>query len=229
MRVYDFLLTVASQLGDARPNAPFRRYPLALLTAFYNEAMCFVATHRPDYFTDFKVVKLETGSYQDARCCGCSDVTAVVAQIDAEGNTLKDLSEVNSRSSDKSKWYRAPCKVSASGVETPIILSVAIEQGMNGVFKVTPPVPPNTDMWVKLRCVQSAPKICEADVLCEAQMGDCKFAPAVRSYILYRALQGDRHASGASSEALSELKNVYTYLGMVYKQEQDIVNTQGGS
>jgi hypothetical protein len=229
MRVYDFLFTIAEQLGDGKPSAPFMRYTLKMLTAFYNEAMCFVATHRPDYFTDFKVIKLETGTYQDARCCGCTDVTAVVAQIDAEGNTVKDLSDVNTRSSDKAKWYRAPCKVAADGSVTPVLISVSIEQGMNGIFKVTPPVPPNTDMWVKVRCVHPPKTICEADVLCEVSMGDCKFTPAVRSYILYRALQGDRHAAGGSAEAINELKNAYTYLGMAYKQEQIITEVQGGA
>ena len=72
MRVYDFLLSIAAQLGDNNPTRPFRRYALSDMVTYYQEALCFVASHRPDLFTDFMVMKLEPGSYQDARCCGCT-------------------------------------------------------------------------------------------------------------------------------------------------------------
>ena len=48
----------------------------------------------------------------------------------------------------------------------------------------------------------------------------CKFLPAIRSYVLYRALQGDRHAVNASSDAQAELKNAYVYLGIQIKMEE---------
>lgn len=221
MRVYDFLLTIASQLGDARPGGEFRRYTLRDLSAYYSEAMCFVATHRPDLFTNYLVMKLETGSAQDARCCGCTNVISVVAQIDADGNTIKDLAGANSSgSADQSRWYRAPCKTGSNGTAVTMISTISITPGMNGQFEVRPPIKPGEDAWVKLQCVQSPPQFGEADVLSDASTGDCKFLPAVRSYILYRALQGDRHAVGASGEAQNELRNVYTYLGMAYKQEK---------
>lgn len=222
MRVYDFLLTIASQLGDARPGAEFRRYTLRDLTAYYTEAMCFVAAHRPDLFTNYVVMKLQPGITQDARCCGCNDVRKVVAQIDEDGNTIKDLSDSSTVGSDKSKWFRAPCKTSTSTGETvTAITGITITPGMNGNFDVSPPIKPGENVYVKLQCVQSAPQISEADVLAGVDMGGCTFHPAVRSYILYRALQGDRHAVGASTEAQNELKNVYSYLNLVYKMEKE--------
>lgn len=219
MSVYEFLRTVAAQLGDDRPGSPFRRYVLKDLVAYYNEAMCFVSTHRPDLFTDFVVMKLATGSYQDAKCCGCQNVVQVVAQIDANGNTVKDLTATGGSKSDTTKWYRPVCKSTTSGTVT-LISSITITPGMNGVFEVSPPVKPGEDIWVKLKCVKSAPSTNEAGVLGGAGIGACTFLPAIRSYVLYRALQGDRHAVGASTEAQNELKNVYTYLGMQYKMEQ---------
>ena len=107
----------------------------------------------------------------------------------------------------------------ASGAVT-LITSITITPGMNGVFEVVPPVKPGEDIWVKLKCVKSAPSPDEAGVLGGASTGDCKFLVAIRSYVLYRALQGDRHAVGASTEAQNELKNVYAYLGMQLKQEK---------
>ena len=219
MSVYDFLRTVAAQLGDDRPGSPFRRYALKDLVQYYTEAMCFVSTHRPDLFTDFVVMKLATGSYQDAKCCGCQNVIQVVAQIDKDGNTIKDLTTTGGSKADTTRWYRAACKSTASGAVT-LITAITVTPGMNGVFEVSPPVKPGEDVWVKLKCVKSAPSVDEAGVLGGAGTGSCTFLPAIRSYVLYRALQGDRHAVGASVEAQNELKNVYTYLGMQLKQEK---------
>lgn len=225
MSVYDFLLTVASQLGDAKPNAPFRRYPLRDLVAFYKEAMCFVATHRPDLFTEFVVMKLDTGAQQDARCgCGCINVLGFVAQIDANGNTIKDLTSTGGTAKKTSKWYRPVCKkvTNPDGTTsiTTLIDGIYIEPGMNGSFTVSPPIPPGVDVWVKLKCSRGPADVSEADVLDGASTGDCQFLPAIRSYVLYRALQGDRHAAGAAGEAQNEFRNVHNYLKIQLAAEQ---------
>lgn len=225
MSLYEFLRTVAAQLGDDRPGSPFRRYALKDLIAYYNEALCFVATHRPDLFTDYVVMKLDTGSFQDAKCCGCQSNLSVVAQIDADGNTIKDLTDASSSGTDKAKWYRAPCRTTANGATTPLITSITIESGVNGVFTVTPPVPAGVDMWVKLKCARSAPQTTGAEVAAGASLAACTWLPALRSYVLYRALQGDRHAVGATTEARQELRAVYDYLGLKYKQEMLIEET----
>lgn len=219
MTVYQFLLTIARSLGDGHPDRPFRRYLLADLVAYYNEAMCFVASHRPDLFTELVIMKLETGAYQDARCCGCSNVVGVVAQIDADGNTVKDLEATAGVSANVSKWFRAPCRVTSDGTTTPTISTVSIAAGMNGVFTVDPPVPPGGDMWVKLKCVKSGGGPTEAQVLNGQGTAGCKFLPAIRDYILYRALQGDRHAANAATDSQNALKNAYTYLGLQIKME----------
>lgn len=219
MRVYDFLKSIAAQLGDDRPGAPFRRYPLSLLSTFYTEAMCFVAANKPDLMTSLIVVKLQTGVYQDAaKCCGCTNVLQALAQVDADGNIIKDLTSTGGTASDVSKWFRPICKTSASS--STIIISVSIESGMNGVFTVDPPIPPGEDVYVLLKCVHNPPCMSEADVLNGADMGACTFQAAIRSYILYRALQGNRHAMGASVEAQNELKAAYQYLGLVMKAEK---------
>lgn len=218
MSVYSFLQTIASSLGDDKPGSPFRRYLLRDLVTYYNEAMCFVATHRPDLFTEYKILKLAAGSSQDARCCGCLNVIEVVAQIDANGNTIKDLTSTGGSATNTSKWYRVPCRDGATG--TQLIISYKIEPGMNGQFTVTPPVPVGADVWVKLKCVGAPTQYDQAAVIAGASTGACQFLPAIRSYVLYRALQGDRHAMGAAVEAQSEFKNVLTILGIQIKYEQ---------
>ena len=223
MRVYDFLLSIATQMGDNHPSKPFRRYALSDLVTYYGEAMCFVASHRPDLFTDMMVMKLSAGSYQDARCCGCKNVIGIVSQIDANGATVKDLSSSGSSPTKTSRWYRAPCQVTtnADGTTTTntTITSTSIEAGMNGVFTVDPPVPVGKDVWVKLKCVGSPPTPSLSDVISTATTGNCSFLPAIRNYIRYLLLGGDRLAQGATQEAQYELKNAYTYLGVQIKYE----------
>lgn len=219
VRVYDFLKSIAAQLGDDRPGAPFRRYPLSLLATFYSEALCFVAANKPDLMTDLIVVKLQTGVYQDAaKCCGCINVLAALAQVDADGNIIKDLTSTGGTANDVSKWFRSTCSASSTG--GTIIISISIEPGMNGVFTVDPPIPPGEAVYVLLKCVHNPPCLDEAAILNGADMGACTFQAALRSYILYRALQGDRHAVGASTEAQNEYRNALQYLGLVVKAEK---------
>lgn len=219
VRVYDFLKSIAAQLGDDRPGSPFRRYPLSLLATFYSEALCFVAANKPELMTSLLVVKLQTGVWQDAaKCCGCINVLQALAQVDADGNIIKDLTSTGGTANDVSKWFRSTCSNTTTG--TTIIISITIEPGMNGVFTVDPPIPPGEDVYVLLKCVHNPPCLSEADIINGADMGACTFQAALRSYILYRALQGDRHAVGASTEAQNELRNVYTYLNMQAKAEK---------
>jgi hypothetical protein len=222
MRVFDLLLSIDGQLGDNKPNAPFRRYPLADLVTYYNEAMCFVASHRPDLFTDMRLMKLATGSHQNAKCCGCTDIQGVVSQVDAEGNQVKDLTTVNQSadSAKVSRWYRSPCRVLPDGTTAPVIVAVSIDSQVAGAFTVQPPIPPDVDAWVKVRCTHPPKGVDIAAVMGGASAAWCKFLPAVRSYILYRALQGDRHAAGAVAESQAELKAAYTYLGVQVKMEE---------
>lgn len=217
--VYAFLLSIADSLGDGNPQRPFRRYQLSSLVAYYAEAMCFVASHRPDLFTDFVVMKLDPGSYQDARCCGCTNVLGIVAQIDADGNTIKDLSNSTTASTQMAKWFRTPCRVTQDGTPVTTVGNVTLVAGMNGIFTVTPPVPVGVDMWVKIKCVKAGGGPSLDQVNAGALIGDCRFLPAVRSYVLYRALIGDRHAASASNDAQKELQNAYGYLGVQLKME----------
>lgn len=219
MSIYEFLRTIAAQLGDDRPGSPFRRYTLKDLAAYYSEAMCFVAANRPDLMTEFVIVKLQPGTYQDAaKCCGCTNVISIEAQVDADGRIIKDLSTTGGATGKNSNWYRPICKDASTG--TTLVISTKLISGMNGWFTVDPPIPVGEDVWVMVKCVKTPTALSEADILAGGSTGACTFLPAVRSYILYRALQGDRHAVGASAEAQNELKNVYTYLGITQKAEK---------
>lgn len=226
MRVYDFLFTVAEQLGDGKTKAPFRRYPLAMLTTFYNEALTAVGTYRPDLVTDFLTMKLAPGINQDARCCGCLNITGLSAQIDAQGRIIADLSALGITSStsptaEKNRWFRAPCRVTDDGDTIDYtVKNWTIVAGMNGVFTVYPPVPADVDVWVQVKCKHAMPTYTEAQVLGGLVTVLDQYLPAIRSYVLYRAQQGDVLAVGATTAAQNELKNFFAFLEVEYKMEK---------
>lgn len=226
MRLYDFLRSIVAQLGDDRPGKPFMRYPMSLVLAFYNEAMCFVATNRPDLFTEIVIVKLQPGIFQDARCCDCNNVLELVAQVDAQGNILRklDTADATSSSGQQSRWFRPVCRTvpADGGAPPPYVLSTyEIQLDMNGVFSVDPPLPPGVDAWVAVKCVKNPLAASDDGVMRGASTpADCKFLPGIRSYVLYRLLQGDRLAVGAATEAQNELKNAYSYFGLQMKNEK---------
>ena len=224
MTIYDFLRSVAAQLGDDRPNKPFMRYALKDLITYYNEALCFVATNRPDLFTEVTVMKLSPGLYQDARCCGCGNVIELIAQVDKDGNIVRQLdgADMGSSGGQQTRWYRSICKAKPTDATAAkyVITGFEVQADMNGVFLVQPPVPPGVDVWVALKCVRTPIQGDEGSVRGGATTPtDCKFLPGIRSYVLYRALQGDRLAVGAATEAQAELKNAYSYFGLQMKNE----------
>ena len=90
MTFKDWLRNVAASLSDDEPGKPFQRYALKDLIMAYNDAICLVASYRPDLFTEVKIVALTAGYLQDVRGC-CVNVLDVLYQTDQYGNVLKKL------------------------------------------------------------------------------------------------------------------------------------------
>lgn len=225
---YDWFRTVAASLNDDKPNAPFKRYALKDLVAYYNDALCLIAKHRPDLFAEVANVKLQCGSLQDVRKC-CEVVLGVIAQVDAYGNTIKNLTE-NKKTDTKVKslWDKPSC-LSRGKVDPTtgnpldyVVDTVTIDELAPGHFTVTPPVPVGTDAYLLIRCVKSPCAITEAAVLDgTAKFGtDCGYLAAVRFYVLGWALTGDRHSEAAQGEATRSFKLFFDWLGVAEKQDE---------
>ena len=70
------LLSYAQDLNDAYPGHEFSIWSQEQLLGFFNEALCLIAAHRPDMFTELKVVRVEPCSnYLDL--CDCEKVLGV--------------------------------------------------------------------------------------------------------------------------------------------------------
>lgn len=225
---HDWFRTIASSLNDDKPNAPFRRYALKDLVAFFNDALCMIAKHKPELFTDFRTIKLSCGSQQDARDC-CANIINVTMQVDVHGNEIKQLE--GNRTTDtkiRSTWNKPSCL--SQGRTDPVsgnplgyvIDTVSIDASLNGRFTVSPPVPAGVDVYLQVKCLRAPCTMTEADVLAgTAQMPiDCGYLAAVRFFVLGWALSGDRHSDSAQAEAGRMFKLFFDWLGVAERQEQ---------
>lgn len=228
MRVYDWFLTIAASLNDAKPNAAFRRYALKDLIAYFNDAMCLIAKHRPDLFTEMKNVQLTCGSLQDMRDC-CGNIYGVIAQTDVHGNILKELTD-NKKTETKirSKWNKPSCLSvgrtnPATGASLEYVIdTVSIDTRLNGRFSVFPPVPPAIDAYVLVKCDQAPCRLTEAAVLADTVHDfpvDCGYLAIARFYVLAWALSGDRHSEVSTAESTRAFKVFFDWLGVVEAQE----------
>lgn len=228
MRVYDWFLTIAASLNDAKPNAAFRRYALKDLVAYFNDAMCLIAKHRPDLFVEMKNVPLSCGAMQDLREC-CGNVYGVIAQTDEKGNILKELGD-NKKTTTRvrSVWNKPSC-LSADRTDPTtgasleyVIDSVSIDTRLNGRFTVKPPVPPAIAAYALVKCEQSPCHLTEAAILADTVTSfpvDCSYLAIARFYVIAWALSGDRHSEVAISESTRAFKVFFDWLGVAEAQE----------
>lgn len=224
---YDWFRTIAASLNDDKPGAPFRRYALKDLIAYYNDALCLISKHRPDLFAEIKVAPLTCGTLQDLRGC-CGNVTDVIAQTDAHGNTIKDLTANKTTTTKvRSKWNKPSCLSAAAVNPTTgqpagyVIETVSIDLRLNGRFTVYPPVPPGVQAYVMVKCQGAPCTMTEADVLGGKAVfaPDCGYLAIVRFFVLGMALSGDRHSNAAQSEANRFFRMFFDLLGIAQQQE----------
>lgn len=222
MKLYDWLLTVATALNDDRPSAPFARYKMRDMLAAYNAAMCLVSTYRPDLFTELRVVKLEPGIYQDVRGC-CANVLDVQAQVLANGDVVKKLQGSRERSTVvKRRWKKPSCaRAGEDGLPAFLIDYATLDKNLGGRFEVEPAVPCGVEAWVLVKCVNSPCPATEADALLGEEIdGDCVHNVAAWHYVLARMLTGDRFSNAASQDGQYHYRMFFDLLGIAQRQEE---------
>ncbi len=220
----DYFRSIAAVLGDDEPNRPFQRYPLRDLIMAYNRGSAVIRAYRPDLFTVIKKVKLEAGSRQNAKGC-CDNVVNVLEQVDADGNVITQLSTTKTakpRGSNKTSWIHKPsCLIhtDAKGNLVDYVIDAAtIDNSMNGLFSVLPPVPCGVDAYVNVKCVTPACNFRE-DLINGELGGNELHNAALWHYVISAMLIGDRHAAGASAESQNHLQNFFKLLDIQQKME----------
>lgn len=212
--------TVAFALNDDEPNHEYARYPLKQMMAAFNEAMTIAAKFRIDLFTERVVIKLQAGTYQDARGCGCSMVLDVVSQTDEAGGVIKKLLGARDTTTKTKRNWRKPSCIRRPESEY-VIDNIDIDANLNGRFTVDPPVPCGTDAYVSVKCARLPCPVGEADANSAMNIqGD--LVAAAWHYVLAKMLTGDRYSQTASVQSQNHYKMFFELLGILYQREQQI-------
>lgn len=220
----DWFKTIAFALNDDEPHHEFTRYPLSKMVDALNAAMCMVYKYRPDLFTEWAVVKLQPGKYQDVRAC-CDVVLTVADQTTADGAVVKPLDGGRETQTKVRRLWRKPtCIAAPSAPGGFTINNVSIDANMNGRFTVDPPVPRGTDAYVRVKCVSKPCALTEAGVNA-CFNGECDQAVAAWHFVIARMLTGDRFSQGANADMQYHYKMFFEMLGVVQRQEDRIQST----
>lgn len=209
---------IAWALQDDDGENSFERYPLNRMIEAYNDAMCLVAQHRKDLFTEVRIVALEAGKYQDVRGC-CSDVLDVMDQTDAQGNLIKSLVGARDRTTVvKRQWKKPSCMAKGAGY---LIDNVSIDTNLQGRFTVDPPVPCGERAYVAVKCVAVPCPLTEADSD-KAFDANCELSVAAKHYVLAWMMSGDRFDNAMGQDKQYHYRMFFDILGISYQQDERI-------
>lgn len=212
--------TIAFALNDSEPGHEFTRYPLNQMVAAFNEAMCVAAKYRQDLFTEVVVMKLQPGSSQDARGCGCGSVLDVIAQTDAHGGVIKKLLGARETVTKyKRNWRKPSCIRRPESDGGYVIDNADIDQNLNGRFTVDPAVPCDVEAYISVKCAQSPCELHEADTGGPMKV-HCDLVAAAWHYVLAKMLAGDRYTQSAGSQSQYHYKMFFDLLGVLFRQEK---------
>ena len=204
------LLSYAQDLNDAYPGHEFSIWSEEQLLGFFNEALCLIAAHRPDMFTELKVVKVEPCSnYLDL--CDCEKVLDVLGQSNAKGNNIRPIQRRKERAT---VWIGSKKKQDF----TDRITEYELLDKSNLVRVFPQNLDPTKDIYVVVRCSIS-PKTYALDD--EAPDERCAFLAAARHWVLYNAKMIDGEFSQTMQSQAKEHREMFTAILQMVKQADD--------
>lgn len=207
------LLSYAQDLNDAYPGHEFSIWSPEQLLGFFNEALCLISAHRPDMFTELKVVKVEPCSnYLDL--CDCVKVLDVLGQSDKNG---KNIRPVPRRKERATVWGGSKKKQEF----TDIITEYELLDKSNLVRVFPHNLDPTKDIYVTLRCSVEAKTYGLDD---EAPDERCAFLAAARHWVLYNAKMIDGEFSQTMQSQAKEHREMFVGIMQLTKQNDDGYN-----
>lgn len=207
------LLSYAQDLNDAYPGHEFSIWSPEQLLGFFNEALCLISAHRPDMFTELKVVKVEPCSnYLDL--CDCVKVLDVLGQSDKNG---KNIRPVPRRKERATVWGGSKKKQEF----TDIITEYELLDKSNLVRVFPHNLDPTKDIYVTLRCSVEAKTYSLDD---EAPDERCAFLAAARHWVLYNAKMIDGEFSQTMQSQAKEHREMFVGIMQLTKQNDDGYN-----
>ena len=207
------LLSYAHDLNDAYPGHEFSIWSQQQLLGFFNEALCLIAAHRPDMFTELKVVKVEPCSnYLDL--CDCVKVLDVLGQSDKNGKNIRPIPRRKERAT---VWSGNKRKQEFSSR----ITEYELLDKSNSVRVFPQNLDPTIDIYVTLRCSTEAKTYTIDD---EAPDERCAFLAAARHWVLYNAKMIDGEFSQAMHTQAKEHREMFVGIMQLVKQSDDEFN-----
>lgn len=204
------LLSYAQDLNDAYPGHEFSIWSQGQLLGFFNEALCLIAAHRPDMFTELKVVKVEPCSnYLDL--CDCEKVLDVLGQSNAKGNNIRPIQRRKERAT---VWTGSKKKQEF----TDRITEYELLDKSNLVRVFPQNLDPTKDLYVTLRC-STSPKTYSLDDVAPDER--CAFLAAARHWVLYNAKMIDGEFSQTMQSQAKEHREMFTAILQMVKQADD--------
>lgn len=204
------LLSYAQDLNDAYPGYEFSIWSQEQLLGFFNEALCLIAAHRPDMFTELKVVKVEPCSnYLDL--CDCEKVLDVLGQSNAKGNNIRPIQRRKERAT---VWTGSKKKQEF----TDRITEYELLDKSNLVRVFPQNLDPTKDLYVVVRCSISPKTYSLGD---EAPDERCAFLAAARHWVLYNAKMIDGEFSQSTQSQAKEHREMFTAILQMVKQADD--------
>lgn len=210
--------SIAFALNDAEPDHEFSRYPLEQMVAAYNAGLCLVEKYRPDLFTEWRIVQLDEGAYQDVRGC-CANVLEVTDQTDEHGNTIKAVEGSRKTSTKVVKNWKKPSCLNYSA--DYLVENAEIDPNMNGRFTVSPPVPCDTLAYVRVKCVSGACRL-TVEGLNAMHTVECAMMSALWYFVLARMQAGDRYTEVPYDNMRYNHKMFFDILGIMEAKERQI-------
>lgn len=224
--LHQWFESIAFALNDDEPDHAFTRYPLQRMVQAYNAGILLVYKYREDLFTEWKIVKLTPGQYQDTRGC-CDKILEVAEQTDANGNTIKDIGSKNSVvSKGTENWNKPSCLSYPDAPSGYTVESVELDMEMDGRFKVTPTVPCDTEVYVRVKCVAGPCPISEADIEGTAAVNSVMLS-ALWFFVLAQMQAGDRYTETPFTNMRYNHGMFFKILEVVQKKEDEFETPEG--
>lgn len=204
------LLSYAQDLNDAYPGHEFSIWSQEQLLGFFNEALCLIATHRPDMFTELKAVQVEPcNGYLNT--CDCVKVLDVLGQSDKKGNNIRPIPR---RKEHATVWTGAKKKQEF----TDIITEYELLDKSNLVRVYPQNLDPTKDLYVTIRCSVNPKTYTLQD---NAPDERCAFLTAARHWVLYNAKMIDGEFSQTMQNQAKEHREMFTAILQMAKQADD--------
>lgn len=217
----DWFDSIAFALNDNEPNHEYTRYPLKQMVSAYNAAMCLIYKYRPDLFTEWEIIKLTTGRYQDTRGC-CDKILLVQDQVTEAGGTIKAIKGSRPTTTTARRvWNKPSCFEYEPESQDYLVNTARIDSNMDGRFIVDPPVPSDVEAFVRVKCVKGPCPITLASMN-EPFNGACDMATAAWHYVIARMVTGDRFAQTSNASMQYHYGMFFNILGVVQQQEDRI-------